>query len=158
MKTKALLFTLSTATLLGLNACSTETSDMDKLNWIVGTWTSQNEEGTLYEVWEQVGDTSYIGHAYAISTEGDTTFSENARIAIINGSITYSVTVNNESSTDFTLVDMQKQAVFENIQHDYPQRIIYERISSDSLFARIEGIVDGQEQSEDFRYRKSSKN
>ena len=66
----------------------------------------------------------------------------------------YSVKVNNDESTDFTLVDMQKQAVFENINHDYPQRIIYSKNDKDSLYARIEGNVDGEAQFEEFKYSK----
>jgi hypothetical protein len=60
--------------------------------------------------------------------------------------------VNNDETTDFTLVDIEEQAVFENINHDYPQRIIYKKMLDDSLFARIEGTVDGVDNFEEFRY------
>ena len=40
---------------------------------------------------------------------------------------------------------------FANPAHDFPQRIIYRR-GGDSLFARIEGVRNGQERGVDFRY------
>jgi hypothetical protein len=45
------------------------------------------------------------------------------------------------------------QAVFENLAHDFPQRVIYRRCDAD-LCARIEGTVGGQVQGIDWRYRR----
>jgi Domain of unknown function (DUF6265) len=138
-----------------LVACGLEEkSELNELKWILGNWQSSNAEGTLHEEWVNQGDSVYLGHAYAISLEGDTTFSENASIFKKDGSIIYSVRVNNDETTDFTLVDIQEQVVFENINHDYPQRIIYFHNHNDSLYARIEGTVDGESQFEDFKYVK----
>jgi len=141
-----------------INLISCQTSpknDMQRLGWILVKWQSNNEEGSLFEEWTNQGDTAYAGHAYALSEDGDTTFSERAVIKSSSEGIIYSVTVNAESTTDFLLVDFQDQAVFENMAHDYPQRIIYRSKGSDSLLARIEGMVDGVEQSEDFNYAAS---
>ena len=138
-----------------LNSCSSnESNDIKSLKWMLGKWQSVTEEGTLYEEWKKLNDSTYVGHAFAISAEGDTTFSENAEITEMNGLITYSVTVNDDESTDFTLVDSEGEAVFENVNHDFPQRIIYKKLSKDSLYARIEGTVDGEEQFEEYRYGK----
>lgn len=143
------------ATIL-LSACSSDDeTEVKSLEWMLGKWQSNTEEGILYEEWKKVNDSTYTGHAYAITPEGDTTFSETALISEINGTITYSVTVNDESSTDFALVDNQERAVFENVDHDFPQRIIYQKLAKDSLFARIEGTVDGEDQFEEYRYIKS---
>lgn len=46
-------------------------------------------------------------------------------------------------------------AVFENPNHDFPQRIIYRLVTVDSLVARIEGRIDGKERSSDFPYRRA---
>lgn len=146
---------LSTCSLFVLEGCNNKSdNDIKSLKWMLGTWKSPTEEGILYEEWNSLNDSTYIGHAYAISPEGDTTFSENAEIGYMNGLLTYSVTVNDAETTDFTLVDNQGQAVFENVNHDFPQRIIYKKLAKDSLFARIEGTVDGEEQFEEYRYGK----
>lgn len=156
MKTQLLSGSIMLGSIFFLSACSTtEENDINSLKWMLGKWQSNSEEGILYEEWKQKNDSSYIGHAYAITPEGDTTFSETAQIVESNGTINYSVTVNEETTTDFALVDNQKMAVFENINHDFPQRIIYQKLSKDSLFARIEGTVDGEDQFEEYRYVKS---
>jgi hypothetical protein len=156
MKTQLLSGSLILSSIFLLSACSTnEETEINSLKWMLGKWQSSTEEGILYEEWKKVNDSTYSGHAYAITIEGDTTFSETAEITKTNGSITYSVTVNEESSTDFALVDNQEGAVFENVDHDFPQRIIYQKLAKDSLFARIEGTVDGEDQFEEYRYVKS---
>lgn len=155
MKTQVFKITLFCGTVLMLQACSTdEKLNLKSLKWMLGNWESKTEEGILYERWNKLNDSTYDGHAFAISLDGDTTFSENAKVILRNGQIIYSVTVNTDETTDFTLVDNEEQAVFENINHDYPQRIIYKNLSTDSLYARIEGTVDGAENFEEFRYGK----
>ncbi len=157
MKTQLLKASLFCTSLFLFQSCSDDkTTTLKELKWMLGNWESKTDEGILYEDWKKVDDSTYNGHAYAISLDGDTTFNENAKVILRNGNIIYSVTVNNEESVDFTLVDIEQQAVFENVNHDYPQRIIYKNLSADSLFARIEGTVDGAEESEDFRYGKAN--
>jgi hypothetical protein len=156
MKTQLLSGSIILSSIFLLSACSTtEETEVNSLKWMLGKWQSSTEEGILYEEWKKINDSTYSGHAYAITPEGDTTFSETAEITKINGAITYSVTVNEESTTDFALVDNQDIAVFENVDHDFPQRIIYQKLAKDSLFARIEGTVDGEDQFEEYRYVKS---
>jgi hypothetical protein len=156
MKTQLLSGSILLGSIFLLSACSTnEETEVNSLKWMLGKWQSSTEEGILYEEWKKVNDSTYSGHAYAITPEGDTTFSETAQITKSNGAITYSVTVNEESTTDFALVDNQDIAVFENIDHDFPQRIIYQKLAKDSLFAKIEGTVDGEDQYEEYRYVKS---
>ena len=46
------------------------------------------------------------------------------------------------------------EAVFENLEHDFPQRVIYRRCGAD-LCARIEGVVKGEARSADWRYRRA---
>ena len=42
-----------------------------------------------------------------------------------------------------------REARFENLEHDFPQRIIYRR-DGDSLTGRIEGVSMGKERAVDF--------
>lgn len=157
MKTQLLKASFICTSIFLFQSCSTDKNlELSSLKWMLGNWESKTEEGTLFERWEKLNDSTYDGHAFAISVDGDTTFSENAKVILRNGQLIYSVTVNNEETTDFTLVDIEEQAVFENINHDYPQRIIYKKMASDSLFARIEGTVDGEDNFEEFRYGKAN--
>lgn len=144
------------AFLLSIASCKNDSIDnIGHVKWLSGKWESKTPDGTLYENWERLNDSVMKGHAFAIA-DGDTTFSEQAYILRKNGVLVYSVTVNEEQTTDFTLVSAGEEAVFENLQHDYPQRIIYTKPVKDSLFARIEGVVDGVYTKEDFSYKRSN--
>lgn len=43
---------------------------------------------------------------------------------------------------------------FSNPAHDFPQRVIYRRVGSDTLQARVEGTRNGQARGFDFPYRR----
>jgi hypothetical protein len=47
--------------------------------------------------------------------------------------------------------------VFENLAHDFPQRIIYSR-AGDQLTARIEGPMNGKPAAMEWRYRAAALN
>ena len=42
------------------------------------------------------------------------------------------------------------EVIFENPQHDFPQRVIYRREGDGSLLGRIEGVSKGKERAVDF--------
>lgn len=46
----------------------------------------------------------------------------------------------------------QKKVVFENREHDFPQRIIYWLDDDGSLRARIEGTIGGQSRSQEWKW------
>lgn len=49
-----------------------------------------------------------------------------------------------QPATPFKMIEMAaNKVVFENPEHDFPQRIIYER-EGDTLTARIEGTQNGE--------------
>jgi hypothetical protein len=50
----------------------------------------------------------------------------------------------------------QPTVTFSNPTHDFPQRVIYRRLSGDSLLARVEGTRNGQSRGIDFAYRRVS--
>ena len=49
----------------------------------------------------------------------------------------------------------ESSAVFENLEHDFPQRVGYER-NGDALTAYIEGPMNGQTRRIEFPYRRVS--
>jgi hypothetical protein len=57
-----------------------------------------------------------------------------------------------QAPAEFTSTSIERDAMtFANPAHDFPQRIIY-RLNGDSLFARVEGQMNGRERGVDFRY------
>ena len=52
------------------------------------------------------------------------------------------------------MTDFLRRAVFENRQHDFPQRILYWLDASGAMHARIEGPQGGKTVSEEWVWRK----
>jgi hypothetical protein len=46
----------------------------------------------------------------------------------------------------------ESRVVFENLAHDFPQRVIYWK-EGDVLAARVEGALRGRERSEEWRFK-----
>jgi hypothetical protein len=59
-----------------------------------------------------------------------------------------------QATTAFTAVSAtEREAVFENLTHDFPQRVIYRKgVEGTTLQARIEGMRGGQLRGIDFPY------
>ncbi len=76
---------------------------------------------------------------------GKTTGFEFVRIVTTDAGIEYIARPSsNQGETAFKLVKSSRsEIVFENLSHDFPQRIIY-RGQPEGIFARIEGMQNGK--------------
>jgi hypothetical protein len=113
------------------------------------------KRGPLYEEWKVVSGNKLYGRSYKINNT-DTVMLERVELTLLGGKILYTPVVtgqNNEQPVPFSLSILTgKKYVFENKEHDYPQRVIYNIVSKDALEARIEGTNNGKEMSSDFTY------
>jgi hypothetical protein len=67
----------------------------------------------------------------------------------------YSMPSGRSPATEFAMTTHAGQrAVFENPQHDFPTRIVYER-DGDAMLARIEGEIDGRGESMEWRFHRA---
>jgi hypothetical protein len=115
------------------------------LGWMTGCWELNiaASKMTIAEHWMKPAGGSMIGMSRTVKGESTLMF-EFLRIAEKPDGIFYiarpssaGATANEE--TAFKLVKWGKaEAVFENLAHDFPQRIIYRSDKADSLFARVE--------------------
>jgi hypothetical protein len=99
---------------------------------------------------------SMIGMSRTVAG-GKTVFTEQLQIREANGQIAYIVALGmGTKPITFKLIkSSDSEAVFENPEHDFPQRIIYRRESANALFARIEGQEKGVNKAMDFPYRRT---
>jgi hypothetical protein len=105
-------------------------------DWMAGYWLSC-EGGEVAESWTGAGAGTLIG---VTLSQGDQAGFEFLRVAANGrGGFSYfSMPGGRSPATEFVMVSNEGQrAVFENLEHDFPQRIIYER-TSNRLHARIE--------------------
>ena len=75
-----------------------------------------------------------------------------------NGDIFFVAMPSGQKEARFKLLTVSEREVrFENPEHDFPQRIIYQR-DGDSLIGRIEGVSGGKERAVDFPLKRGSCN
>jgi hypothetical protein len=130
---------------------------MEQASWLKGTWENTMPEGRLSEKWEKINDSLYKGQSFFIKDK-DTLHYETINFYQKNGKLIYEPTVkgqNNDASVSFKLTKITDSLlVFENPAHDYPQKIVYRRITDDSLAAEISGKQQGKPASEMYPMKK----
>jgi hypothetical protein len=147
--------------LLAVVSCKkSEASEKDKIkaaDWLLGKWENVTPQGTLTETWSKVNDSTFQGSSYFIKGK-DTIHSETIKLQQKGEVLTYNATVkgqNNDESVPFELTNStEKELVFENPKHDYPQKISYTKASNESLVAEISGMQLGKPNSEKYSMKK----
>lgn len=115
---------------------------IDHAQWLIGTWGTSTSEGDLSETWIKENDSVFSGTAYFIKDE-DTLHSETIALNQTGDNLVYTPIVkgqNEDRPVSFRLTSATaNQLVFENPSHDYPQKIVYNKITKDSMVAEISG-------------------
>ena len=92
----------------------------------------------------------------------DTIFSESLSIEENRDGLFYVPSVVNQNDGKpvyFKLVKcVNGEFIFENLDHDFPQRIVYKNPQPDSLYARIEGRDSGEYRREEFKMKRTKNN
>lgn len=126
---------------------------MEKAEWLIGKWGSVLPEGTTTETWSAKNDSVYVGQTYFIAGK-DTLFSESISIEQRGKDLFYIPVVKEQNGgkpVEFKLTSAtEKQLVFENPTHDFPQKITYTQQTPDSLVAEISGTDKGKAAAEQF--------
>ena len=120
------------------------------LRWLSGCWDNGDTLRRYEEQWMKPSGTSLLGMSRTVA-KGKTVAYEFLQIRQEkNGDIFYVANPSGQEQGFFKLVKFGSgELVFENPDHDFPQRIIY-RLKGDSLLARIEGTSRGKQKSSDF--------
>ena len=132
-------------------------SDLGQMQWIVGNWKGESLKTTYSEHWQSNG-TGFTGRGIVLrKVTKDTLSSEDLLLLELAGKPVYRVVVKNQNKGQFIDFPLKEsvagEAVFENLAHDFPQRIIYRQIGSDSLTAIAEGSNErGKIVKQVFRY------
>ncbi|RZJ35555.1 MAG: hypothetical protein EOO51_05290 [Flavobacterium sp.] len=160
---KKLAITLAAAAAIIAFGCKKDVKAREKYavvqqaSWIVGEWENQTDAGYLFEKWEKESDSVFRGASYFIKGK-DTLGHELMTISQSAGHISFTATVagqNQNKPVSFAMVSMKDgEMKFENPKHNYPQNIMYRRISADSLVAQIDGMQQGKRSSESYPMHK----
>jgi hypothetical protein len=149
---KSLALSLMLAALAG-GARATPVDDVQALGWLAGAWVQQDDKRTVHEVWFAPVDGVMAGLSQTLRP-GRKPSIEFMTITAEPDGATFTAHPADQDPTPFVLKPGlgRDEAVFENLDHDFPQRIIYRRCGED-LCARIEGSVKGRFQAQEWRYR-----
>ncbi|MAI91814.1 DUF6265 family protein [Ponticaulis sp.] len=135
MKLSITTFTLLAG--LSLSACGSAPAPQqtlaDDLDWLIGCWAT--EQGTV-EDWSSSDMNTLLGEGRSPRSDG-TVFTEYLTISRNKDELYYLAAPTGTEPIMFTASERGAgMAVFENPDHDYPQRISYQR-NGDTLSATI---------------------
>ena len=128
-------------------------SGLENAAWIAGCWQQgDGPDSKLYqEQWMKPAAGAMIGMSRNIA-KGKLREWEFLMIKEdADGNVYYIAKPSGQTEASFKLTkSTPTESVFENPEHDFPQRIIYRHESDGSLFARIEGTIQGKQKGVDF--------
>lgn len=130
---------------------------MHTASWLEGVWSVRAGNGDTFESWRKIDDSTFAGESYVVRNE-DTVVLETISLEERLGQIRYVPTVSGQNeglpvvftNTKFT----PEELVFENREHDFPQKIHYRKVDIDSMVAEISGFFEGDSASRQFPMRK----
>jgi len=160
MKTTAASFCII---LLGLSGCNAPVAEQRDnpvpLEILVGRWADMSQKRHFIEEWYADGDLLLKGKGFVMADK-DTVFIEKLEIKTENGITTYSAKVpgkDHNSAVVFTLTENKNnRLVFENPEHDFPQKIIYDMQTRSTMHVHLEGLENGVFRSSRFIFEKQS--
>jgi hypothetical protein len=121
-----------------------EAPSVERLSWLAGTWSGESGGMRMEEHWMEPRGGMMLG-LHRDLLPGGKLFFEYLRIETTEQGIAYVASPRGGRSTRFPLLEMtERRVVFENPDHDFPQRIAYELREAGRLCARIEGEQDGK--------------
>jgi hypothetical protein len=129
---------------------------VNDLSWLSGCWESNRSGREISEQWMKPAGGTMLGMARTVAN-GKTVEYEFVQIrAEKDGAIYYVAKPSGQSEAAFKLIKLQnREAIFENPEHDFPQRIVYRLEPDGSLFARIEGTVKGNARGIDYPMKRA---
>ena len=150
----ASLFALLTVAPQNGESDSASAQDLRKLSWLAGTWELQEGDTTTQEHWLPLAGSNMIGISHTYDARATRSF-EFLRITFQDGKLAYVAQPGGGEPVPFFAVRIdEREAVFENPEHDHPQRIRYER--KDAGVTATVSLLDGAK-AQTFAYRRKEK-
>jgi len=132
-----------------------ESPKVDHLAWLQGCWETISTQRTVEEQWMAPRGGSMIGMSRTV--RGGTLIEYEIVVIRQQGNqLAYDAHPSGQPSAVFlSNIVSDAMVVFENPQHDFPQKIGYQRTGPNSLLAWIEGTEKGQTRRIEFPYRRA---
>jgi hypothetical protein len=123
--------------------------------WLAGCWDGSGGGRESLEQWIKPSGQTLLGMSRTVANDNTVAY-EFLRIHQQDGEIYYTAKPSGQAEASFKLVKYaDKEAVFENPQLDFPQRVFYKLEKDGSLAAAIEGMSNGKTKKIDFPMRRA---
>ena len=124
--------------------------------WMAGCWERRSGDRVVEEQWLAPRGGMMLGMGRTTRSDSVVEF-EHTRIYARGDTLVFAAAPSGQAPAEFrTVAPVGHEVRFENAAHDFPQRVIYRRGRGDSLFARVEGMRNGQLRGVDFAYARAS--
>lgn len=141
--------------LLAMGSAAAAQPEIDRLAWLAGCWRGESAEPGSGEQWMPAAGGTMLGMSRTV-TRGATEFEFMELRYLPDGKLVFIAHPAGRQTTVFPLLRISdSEAVFENPEHDFPQRILYWLDPAGALHARIEGPQGGQTVSEEWVWTKA---
>lgn len=152
---RALAVLCCSSLLLPLFALEPQGDRIMLLSWLAGCWQSPQTDRRVEELWMRPDGGTMLGMSRTV-VGGKTSEFEFMQIRQEEGKLVFTAKPSGQAEDSFTSIKLtSSEVVFENPQHDFPQRIIYRLNADGSLSARIEGTKGGETRAVDFPMRRA---
>ena len=132
------------------------TSPVEQARWLAGCWELKRGSRTGFEMWMPPAGGIMMGASRTVAG-GAVVEWERLQLTEREGKLVYTSLPSGQTEASFTSTALTDSSfTVENLQHDFPQRIIYRRQGADSLVARIEGPQGATTRGIDFPMRRVS--
>jgi len=127
--------------------------EVASLDWMTGCWVMERNGVKVEEHWSKPAGEVMLGYSRTVRP-GKPTFYEQLRIEVREGQVSYVPIVGKQGPIVFPLKkSTEREVVFENPTHDYPQRIAYTRVG-DELRAKTELLDEAKPRPQNFVYKR----
>jgi len=134
---------------------ASQRTDIQCVAWLQGCWELVSPSSTVEEQWMAPRGKSVAGVSRTVRAGSLVAF-EMMVIREQGDDVVFEAYPSGQPAAVFHLVSVRDSAVvFENLDHDFPQRIGYRLSSPDSLLAWIEGTQNGKEGRREFSYSRA---
>lgn len=127
---------------------------VESLDWLSGCWTMIKDGRVTEEAWLRPagGMTAGVGRTLR---DGALRQFEFMRIDVQNGVVTFTAIPSGQAQASFPAVSQTAdEIVFENKAHDFPQKITYRSSGPGTLYAAIQGPINGNLRTIEFTYNR----
>ena len=142
--------------LAGLPAAA-QSATLGQIAWLAGCWVSSGAERGTQEQWLPPAGGMMLGMGRTVK-DGKTSGHEFMQIRAGAGdNLVFIAKPHNKPEGTFTAKSASSsEIVFENLDHDFPQRVIYRLQADGTLKPRIEGLRNGVERGNDCPMHRAS--